>query len=119
MAGRELMDDDCKPNFEQKGVDMRIGLDIASMSSAGRIDRILLVSAGTDLKGSECRPQQRQQYDLSVASSAAEGMSTPIRRTRSPCCARAAMGHAAAPPSSVMKARRFTAQCLPCFRQKG
>jgi hypothetical protein len=24
------------------------------------------------------------------------------------CCARAAIGHAAAPPSSVMNARRFT-----------
>src|SRR5215468_5758252 len=35
-------------------------------------------------------------------------MSTPIRRTRSPCCARAARGHAtAAPPSRVMNARRF------------
>src|SRR5215471_11908884 len=34
-------------------------------------------------------------------------MSTPIRRTRSPCGARAASGHAAAPPSGVMKSRRF------------
>jgi hypothetical protein len=32
-------------------------------------------------------------------------------------CARAESGHAtAAPPSSVMNARRFTARCLPCFR---
>src|SRR5262249_6747755 len=32
------------------------------------------------------------------------------------CCARAASGHAAAaPPSSVMNVRRFTALCLPCF----
>jgi hypothetical protein len=31
-------------------------------------------------------------------------------RTRSPCCARAASGHATtAPPSSVMNSRRFTA----------
>jgi uncharacterized protein YchJ len=38
---------------------------------------------------------------------------------RSPCCARAASGHAAAaPPSSVMNERRFTAQYLPCFRTK-
>jgi hypothetical protein len=29
-------------------------------------------------------------------------MSTPMRLLRSPCCARAASGHAAAPPSSVM-----------------
>ena len=35
------------------------------------------------------------------------------------CCPRATSGHAAAPPSSVMNSRRFTAQYLPCFRQKG
>jgi hypothetical protein len=41
-------------------------------------------------------------------------------RIFSRCCARAANGHAAAaPPSSDMNARRFTARCLPCFRQKG
>ena len=40
-------------------------------------------------------------------SSAATAMSTPMRRMRSPCCARAASGHAAAaPPSSVMNSRR-------------
>jgi hypothetical protein len=33
-------------------------------------------------------------------------MSTPIRRILSRCCARAAIGHAAAPPRSVMKSRR-------------
>ena len=31
-----------------------------------------------------------------------------MRRTRSLCCARAAMGQAAAPPRSVMNSRRFT-----------
>src|SRR5262245_25794676 len=41
-----------------------------------------------------------------------------MRRTRLACCARAARGHAAAPPSSVMKSRRLTARCLPCFQQK-
>jgi len=35
-------------------------------------------------------------------------MSTPIRRIRPPCCARAANGHAtAAPPRMVMNSRRF------------
>src|SRR5262249_38054283 len=39
---------------------------------------------------------------------AAYPISTPMRRTRSLCCARATSGHAAAaPPSSVMKSRRF------------
>src|SRR5262245_34495194 len=34
------------------------------------------------------------------------------------CCASAAPGQAAAPPSSNMNLRRFTAQCLPCFPPK-
>lgn len=49
IAGAQLMDSHFKPAFEQKGVDMRIGLDIAEISAAGRIDRIILVSADTDL----------------------------------------------------------------------
>jgi hypothetical protein len=35
-------------------------------------------------------------------------MSTPTRRIRSPGCARAASGQAAAAPMSVMNSRRFT-----------
>lgn len=46
---RDLTDEDFRPNFEQKGVDMRIGLDIATISANGRIDRIVLVSGDTDL----------------------------------------------------------------------
>jgi winged helix-turn helix protein len=43
-----------------------------------------------------------------TALSSASGISTPMRRTRSPCCARAASGHAAAAlPNSVMNVRRF------------
>lgn len=49
IAGQTLSDSDFKPTFEQKGVDMRIGLDIASMSNEGKIERILLVSGDTDL----------------------------------------------------------------------
>jgi hypothetical protein len=41
-------------------------------------------------------------------SSAVRFMSTPMRRMRSPCCARTAIGHAtAAPPRSVMNSRRL------------
>src|SRR5262249_34167755 len=38
----------------------------------------------------------------------------PMRRMRSPCCARAASGHpaAAAPPSSVMNSRRLTSDIM-------
>ena len=32
---------------------------------------------------------------------------TPIRRIRSGCCARTAIGHAAAPPTDMMNSRRL------------
>src|SRR5215813_11127607 len=49
---------------------------------------------------------------MSERSVAAPPRSTPMRRTRSACCARAASGHAAAaPPRSVMNSRRLT----PCI----
>lgn len=43
-----LTDADFEPIFEQKGVDMRIGLDIAAYSHNRAVDRIILVSADTD-----------------------------------------------------------------------
>jgi uncharacterized LabA/DUF88 family protein len=43
-----LTDADFDPDFEQKGVDMRIGLDIASYSTTGCIERIVLVTNDTD-----------------------------------------------------------------------
>ena len=45
---------------------------------------------------------------MSASSAPAPPRSTPMRRTLSPCCARAASGHVAAPPMSVMNSRRFT-----------
>jgi uncharacterized LabA/DUF88 family protein len=43
-----LTDADFSPDFEQKGVDMRIGLDIASYSALESVDRIGLVTEDTD-----------------------------------------------------------------------
>jgi uncharacterized LabA/DUF88 family protein len=43
-----LADTDFKPVFEQKGVDMRIGLDMAAYSALKEVDRIGLVTADTD-----------------------------------------------------------------------
>jgi uncharacterized LabA/DUF88 family protein len=43
-----LTDADFNPDFEQKGVDMRIGLDIASYSANRCIERIALVTNDTD-----------------------------------------------------------------------
>lgn len=41
-------DEDFKPQFEQKGVDMRIGLDIAAYSAEHLAQRIILVTNDTD-----------------------------------------------------------------------
>jgi uncharacterized LabA/DUF88 family protein len=41
-------DADFAPDFEQKGVDMRIGLDIALYSDAHSVDRIVLITQDTD-----------------------------------------------------------------------
>ena len=45
---RPRVDADFEPVFEQKGVDMRIGLDIASMSEKEIVDRVILVTGDTD-----------------------------------------------------------------------
>jgi uncharacterized LabA/DUF88 family protein len=43
-----LTDSDFAPDFEQKGVDMRIGLDIATFAESKAIDRIILITGDTD-----------------------------------------------------------------------
>ncbi len=48
IAGKELKDEDFKPDFEQKGVDMRIGLDMANFSAMRSVDRIVLLTGDTD-----------------------------------------------------------------------
>jgi uncharacterized LabA/DUF88 family protein len=48
-ATHPLKDDDFKPDFEQKGVDLRIGLDVATFSLGRKVDRIALVTGDTDL----------------------------------------------------------------------
>lgn len=42
-------DDDLQARFEQKGVDMRLGLDIASYSVKRLVDRIAVITADTDM----------------------------------------------------------------------
>ena len=48
VKSTSLSDDDFYPDFEQKGVDMRLGLDIATFSVSKAVDRIILVSGDTD-----------------------------------------------------------------------
>jgi uncharacterized LabA/DUF88 family protein len=48
IANDNLSDDDFRPDFKQKGVDMRIGLDMASLSTSHAVERIVLVTGDTD-----------------------------------------------------------------------
>jgi len=48
VAPVPLTDADFEPIFEQKGVDMRIGLDIAAYANNRAVDRIILASGDTD-----------------------------------------------------------------------
>ncbi len=49
ISATALTDADFVPVFEQKGVDMRIGLDIAEFSEKRTLERILMVSGDTDM----------------------------------------------------------------------
>lgn len=44
----DLTEDDFSINFEQKGVDMRIGLDIASLAYKHQVDQIILIAGDSD-----------------------------------------------------------------------
>jgi uncharacterized LabA/DUF88 family protein len=48
IATKALTDADFRPDFEQKGVDMRIGLDMAGFCEERSVDRIVLISGDTD-----------------------------------------------------------------------
>ena len=48
IAPDALSDEDFKPRFEQKGVDMRLGLDIATHAVNRSVDRIILITGDTD-----------------------------------------------------------------------
>ena len=55
ISNQALTDADFKPDFEQKGVDMRIGLDIANHANLKSVDRIILITGDTD-----CIPAMKQ-----------------------------------------------------------
>lgn len=48
MSPASSTDADFEPVFEQKGVDMRMGLDIALYSGLRTVDRIALITQDTD-----------------------------------------------------------------------
>ena len=47
-TGRALTHTDYEPDLKQKHVDMKIGLDVAWLSSKGIVERIILVTADSD-----------------------------------------------------------------------
>lgn len=47
-TGRAFIDDDFMRDIKQKGVDMKIGLDVAWLSSKAIVERIILVTADSD-----------------------------------------------------------------------
>jgi uncharacterized LabA/DUF88 family protein len=49
VSSSGLSDNDFRPDFEQKGLDLRIGLDIAKIIETRAADRLLLISSDTDL----------------------------------------------------------------------
>ena len=44
----DLLEHDFDVSFEQKGVDMRIGLDIASLAYKKQVDQIILIAGDSD-----------------------------------------------------------------------
>ncbi|WEK55324.1 MAG: NYN domain-containing protein [Candidatus Cohnella colombiensis] len=48
-ASPAISPNDFEPNFEQKEVDIKIGLDVAWLSSKSIVDKIILVTGDTDL----------------------------------------------------------------------
>jgi uncharacterized LabA/DUF88 family protein len=48
QTGRALVADDFQPDLKQKGVDMKIGLDVAWLASKNIVERIVLVAADSD-----------------------------------------------------------------------
>lgn len=46
--GKTPSDADYAPKFQQKGVDMRIGLDMATLAAKGGVERVILLTADTD-----------------------------------------------------------------------
>jgi uncharacterized LabA/DUF88 family protein len=65
---------DFEPNFQQKGVDMRVGLDVATLSIGKLVDRIILVAADSD-------------FIAAMKLARREGMQIALAKLGQPCVA--------------------------------
>src|SRR5262245_7799346 len=82
--------------------------NLRALSALAAPQRKSIVTLRPTVQPNCCRPCKKAALRAwACGSSAGRLTSTPIRRIRSGCCARAATGHTAAPLSSVMKSRRF------------
>lgn len=72
----ELTSDKLKPNIQQKGVDMRIGLDIASLTLKRHVDVIVLVTGDSDFVPAMkfARREGAQLYLVTLGHSVREDM---------------------------------------------
>ena len=48
ISVEDLTETDFEPDFVQKGVDMRIGIDIATLASKHQVDQIVLIAGDSD-----------------------------------------------------------------------
>src|SRR5215510_9324095 len=114
-TGTVRVDSSSGPTPEPPPERMTSGASAASSAECLRISVMLGVAQRVSIRrfcpmpqpnmASPCRNAPRRACH--TGSSGNAGRSTPMRRMRSRCCARAASGHAAAAPSSDMNARRF------------
>jgi len=72
FTGQPLTDADFYPDFEQNGVDMRIGIDIANLSANRSVERIVLATNDTD-----CIPAMKRHPMANMTS--APGTRAPER----------------------------------------
>ena len=109
----------CRCNSCTNGVVVahsRSGFDATSSAAAARIRSIppLAIPRNSirrlrpSVQPNSRKPRTKaERRACATGSLSAKAIRTPIRRTRSPCCAHAASGHTAALPSPAMNSRRF------------
>lgn len=101
MQWAELSEDDVLPNVRQKGVDMRIGIDISSLALKRQVDQIILMAGDADFVPA-AKLARREGIDFVLDpmwSSVPAGLVEHIDGMRSVCpkpTARRGIGNAAA-----------------------
>lgn len=105
----ELDDSDVMPNARQKGVDMRIGIDISSLSLKRQVDQIVLVAGDADFVPA-AKLARREGVDFVLDpmwQAVPAGLNEHIDGLRSTCARKPAAvanqqaGAVATPPSAV------------------